>query len=84
MPAHPPVEAVTEIQAGVGEGPLWDEGNGELWGVDIFGKAIHRHCPASGREDSCLIAREPGCLVLAENGSPVVAAEDGVFDRRRL
>ena len=45
------IVCVLDVRAELGEGTLWDPAAAVLWWVDIWGKAIHRYDPATGRDD---------------------------------
>lgn len=46
----PKVERIKDIpNIELGEGPHWDIQTQSLYFVDIFGKAVHKYIPASGK-----------------------------------
>jgi sugar lactone lactonase YvrE len=61
----------------LGEGLLWDPAAEALWWVDIWGKAIHRYHPSTGRKDSFATPVCVGCVGVREQGGLVVALADG-------
>lgn len=63
----------------VGECPIWDVAEQALWFVDIFGRKIHRHHPASGTSRSWDTPRMPGALAIRESGGAVYGAETGLY-----
>ena len=56
------------MRAELGEGTLWDPVGEVLWWVDIWGKAIHRYDPATGRDDVFPTPEYVGCVGLRESG----------------
>ena len=68
---------VVDAGAELGEGTLWDPGEGVLWWLDIWGSRIHRHNPATGRNDSWVCPEYPGCLGLREKGGLVATLVNG-------
>src|SRR5581483_4723518 len=71
------LEAVVDIPAVLGEGPVWDEREGVLWWLDIPGQALHRFDPATGDDQSQALGQEVGSLVLRQSGGLVLATPDG-------
>jgi sugar lactone lactonase YvrE len=70
-------ELLVDARASLGEGPVWDDREGCLWWVDIYGETVHRTDPATGREDVLPIGRMPGAMGLRESGGLVAAVRDG-------
>lgn len=81
------VRAVAMVQAGCGEGPLWDTQSGCLWWVDIAGNRIHAHDPCSGENRSfdtpCLVSAltrtGSGLLVATAHGVALFDIESGTL-----
>ena len=69
----------SEYRCKVGEGPLWDEKNGELLFVDILGECIFKLDYASGNIKKIDVGQQVGCLALCENGDILLAMQDGVY-----
>lgn len=61
--------------AQLGEGPVWDDRNGELVWVDISGRLVHRWNPVTGATSSFATEGDVGAVVLCEDGGLVVAVE---------
>lgn len=61
----------------VGECPLWDAEQQDLYWVDIAGKKIHRLHTASDRHTSWNIPSEPAAIALRAAGGLVVAMRSG-------
>ncbi|MDA8289611.1 MAG: SMP-30/gluconolactonase/LRE family protein [Actinomycetota bacterium] len=72
-------EVALEVQAMLGEGPVWDERRGALFFVDIVAGRVHRFTPASGEHGSFLVGPTVGAVALREDGGLVLAAHDGFF-----
>jgi len=71
------IECVFDAGAELGEGTLWDPAAGVLWWLDIWGRRIHRHDPATGRNDSWEGPEYPGCLGLRASGGLVMTMATG-------
>ena len=71
----------------LGESPFWHPDEQRLYWVDIPGRQIFRHAPASGQTDNWPMPTEPGCIAPARtNGKPsglVVALRSGVYRARQ-
>ena len=63
----------------VGECPIWDVAEQALYLVDIFGRKVHRHHPASGTTSSWETPRMPGALAIRENGGVIYGAETEIY-----
>ncbi|HTN60810.1 MAG TPA: SMP-30/gluconolactonase/LRE family protein [Devosia sp.] len=63
----------------VGEGPVWDVEDQALYYVDIIGKKVHRHDPASGATRSWNVPGVIGSMALREGGGAIVALADGMY-----
>jgi sugar lactone lactonase YvrE len=59
----------------LGEGPVWDDRNGELVWVDISSRLIHRWDPVTGATSSSSTEGDVGAVVLCEDGGMVIAVE---------
>ncbi len=62
----------------LGECPLWHPVEQALYWIDIAGKAVHCHVPASDEHRSWPMPAEPGCIAWCEGGSLVVALRSGL------
>ena len=71
------IVCVLDAKSELGEGTLWDPVAGVLWWVDIWGRAIHRFEPISGKDDVFATPERIGCLGLREKGGLIVAMENG-------
>lgn len=70
---------VWELQAELGEGPVWVERDCALWFVDIKEKKIHRFDPASGAKRSWDSPEPCGFLFPAEGGGFVAGLQSGLY-----
>ena len=71
-------ELIVDARCELGEGPLWHPGAGRLFWVDIDGRSLHWHDPASGSSGWWRLERRPGCLAVADDGGLVIGDEMGV------
>ena len=69
MPAHGPVRCLWRAEAALGEGALWSAREQALYWVDILGGRLHRHLPATRRNDSWAFG-EPISAVTERAGGP--------------
>ena len=65
--------------ASVGEGPVWDVAEQALYWIDILGKQVFRHEPASGQTRQWAVPDIIGSMALSANGGAIVALTDGVY-----
>jgi D-xylonolactonase len=70
------VRNVWDVQAELGEGPVWAEG--ALWFVDIKRRKVHRYEPASGGRRSWEAPEQIGFIVPAEGGGFVAGLQSGL------
>lgn len=73
------IECVVDAAAQLGEGTIWDPAEGVLWWIDIYGPTIHRHDPATGRNDSWQAPEYLGCIGLRAKGGLVVTMASGFY-----
>lgn len=76
MSAQP--ELIWDVQAELGEGPVWDAARGCVWFVDIKGRKLHRYDPATGGRDSWDTPDQTGFALPAEDGSLVCGVRGGL------
>lgn len=62
----------------LGECPLWNPDESALYWIDIAGKAVHTHTPASGEHRSWQVPSEPGCIARCAGGGLLVAMRSGI------
>jgi sugar lactone lactonase YvrE len=82
MAAEPKV--VWELEAELGEGPVWVDRDRALWFVDIKTQQIHRYDPASDERSSWKAPEQVGFVFPAERGGFVAGLASGLyhFDER--
>jgi sugar lactone lactonase YvrE len=70
---------VWDVQAKLGEGPLWSRADQALWFVDIKQNKIHRFDPKDGSRRSYEAPNEPGFIVPGAGSGFVVGAQGALF-----
>lgn len=82
MAAEPKV--VWELEAELGEGPVWVHRDRALWFVDIKTQQVHRYDPASDERSSWKAPEQVGFVFPAERGGFVAGLASGLyhFDER--
>ena len=75
---------VWELEAELGEGPVWVERDQALWFVDIKKQLIHRYDPNDGARRSWDSPEQVGFVLPAEGGGFVAGLQSGLyqFDER--
>lgn len=76
--AASPVQ-VWELQAELGEGPVWVERDHALWFVDIKKQQLHRFDPANGAKTSFDAPQQVGFILPAEGGGFVAGLQSGLY-----
>jgi sugar lactone lactonase YvrE len=71
------VRCVLPARALLGEGPLWDAGEGVLYWVDIKGRSVHRFDPATGHDAQWPVPETVGALARRAAGGLVLALRSG-------
>ncbi|HYC73826.1 SMP-30/gluconolactonase/LRE family protein [Brevundimonas sp.] len=71
-------ELLWDVQAELGEGPVWDDARACLWLVDIKGRRLHRYDPADGAKRSWDTPDQTGFALPAEDGSLVCGVRGGL------
>lgn len=77
MSSEPKV--VWNLEAELGEGPVWVERDRALWFVDIKKQQVHRYDPVSSAKDSWDAPEQVGFIVPAERGGFVAGLQSGLF-----
>jgi sugar lactone lactonase YvrE len=72
------VRPVWELEAELGEGPVWVERDEALWFVDIKKHRIHRYNPADGSKKSWDSPEQVGFLFPVEGGGFVAGLQSGL------
>ncbi|WP_295224912.1 SMP-30/gluconolactonase/LRE family protein [uncultured Brevundimonas sp.] len=73
------VELIWDVQAELGEGPVWDAARAALWFVDIKGRKLHCYTPATGEKRSWDTPDQTGFALPAEDGSLVCGVRSGLY-----
>ena len=71
------IVCVVDAKCQLGEGTLWDPAAGVLWWVDIWGKAIHRFDPGTGRDEVFPTPEYVGCVGVRAKGGLVISMASG-------
>lgn len=76
---------VWELEAELGEGPVWVDRDRALWFVDIKKQQVHRYDPASKGKSSWDAPEQVGFILPAERGGFVAGLQSGLhhFDEAR-
>jgi D-xylonolactonase len=78
MDVEPP-SPVWELQAELGEGPVWVERDEALWFVDIKKQQIHRYDPATEARRSWDSPEQVGFILPADGGGFVAGLQSGLY-----
>jgi sugar lactone lactonase YvrE len=70
---------VWELEAELGEGPVWVERDQALWFVDIKKQQVHRYDPASKDRRSWDAPEQIGFILPAEGGGFVAGLQSGLY-----
>lgn len=75
---------VWDVQAELGEGPMWDADRACLWFVDIKGRRLHRYTPATGEPTtgdraSWAAPDQIGFALPADDGSLICGIRGGLY-----
>jgi L-arabinonolactonase len=72
-------EAIHEltVQDELGEGPLWDPQDQDLYWVDIENGCYHRYHPSTGVHEMVIVGEKIGVLALRQSGGMIMATEKG-------
>lgn len=71
-------ELVVDLQAVLGEGPVWDAATATLCLVDILGERMHRFDPDTGVLHSIVVDQPLGAVVPDRSGRLIAMARDGI------
>ncbi len=75
-------ECVVDIRAEVGETPIWDEREEQLWWIDCPGPTIHRFHPDRAKNEHVAIEIDSphvGAIALVEGGGVLVLSGSGLW-----
>lgn len=78
-----PFTCVLDIEASLGECPVWSASERVLYWVDINAPALYRFEPATGRNAAMPMPESIGCFALRRSGGFVVALRGGMWLARR-
>ena len=70
---------IWNLEAELGEGPVWDVRDSALWFTDIKRRKVHRYDPASGDTASWDSPLQVGFIVPAQGGGFVAGLSDGLY-----
>ncbi|MBI3453442.1 MAG: SMP-30/gluconolactonase/LRE family protein [Rhodospirillales bacterium] len=70
-------ECIWPLGALLGEGPVWDPGEGALYFVDIKRPAVHRYHPQSNNRQSWPMSEPIGCIARRRRGGFVAGFKSG-------
>lgn len=73
------LEVACDLQAAIGEGPIWDATNSTLLVVESVGGRIYRYHPAEGRLTSCEAGQPLGVAIPRRGGGLVASGCDGLL-----
>ena len=74
------LSAVSAPRSGLGEGPSWDQASQSLLWVDIPGRAVHRHWPASQRNMTYPMPSVVSAVCPNVAGGFMLLLEDGFWE----
>jgi sugar lactone lactonase YvrE len=72
------IQVLYDTPMQLGETPVWHPDEAALYWIDIAGRAVHRHVPASGAHASWELPSEPGCIARSIDGKMIVAMRSGL------
>lgn len=70
---------IWELEAELGEGPVWVERDQALWFVDIKKQQVHRYDPATFAKRSWNAPEQVGFILPAESGGFVAGLQSGLY-----
>jgi len=73
------VKLIVDQKAELGEGPCWDSKNKLLYWVDIMGKKLHIHSPATNENREIDVGQYIGTVAVREKGGVIVALHNGFY-----
>lgn len=75
-------ELVWNVEAGLGEGPVWDAPRRAVWFVDIKGRKLHLFGVDDGAKASWNTPDQTGFALPADDGSLVCGVRGGLHQHR--
>lgn len=73
------VDTALDVQAHLGECPVWSVKEQALYFVDILSNVIHRYHPVDGKHSSIVLKENIGCFGLREQGGFIAAMRTGIY-----
>jgi len=70
---------IAQVQATLGEGPVWSAAGSVLWFVDIKQHHIHRYDPRDGSVQTFSVPDQPGFALPCRSGGLIVGMPGGLF-----
>jgi sugar lactone lactonase YvrE len=70
---------IWQLEAELGEGPVWVERDQALWFVDIKKQQVHRYDPASGAKKSWNSPEPIGFILPSDGGGFVAGLQSGLY-----
>ena len=77
MSAEP--RLVWDLQAELGEGPVWVERDQALWFTDIKRRKVHRYSPGTGEQRSWDAPEQIGFVLPRERGGFIAGLQSGLY-----
>ena len=79
VPVQTEPKPIWELEAELGEGPVWVERDRALWFVDIKTQQVYRFDPETGSRQSWQSPEQVGFVFPAERGGFVAGLQSGLF-----
>ena len=79
MPKAREPNLVWDLQAELGEGPVWVERDQALWFTDIKRRKVHRYTPSSGEQRSWDAPEQIGFILPFESGGFISGLQSGLY-----
>ena len=76
---HAEVRVAAQVDAALGEGPIWLADEQALWFVDIKGGNLHRFIPHNGECTTLHVGGAPSFVVGEESGGKLIGSEHGIY-----
>lgn len=76
---EPAFALAVDIRCALGECPVWSAEEQALWFVDIDGRRLHRHDPATGATLAHDLPEEIGCVAPSKGGGFVAGLRSGLW-----
>lgn len=73
------VEVVVAAHCELGEGPVWDARTGRIAWIDVLGRRVYLHDPATGATEAIATPLDVGAIVPRRAGGFTAALQDGFW-----